>query len=133
MEAAGEYYFYNKSRLLDIAGHVEHLCDINADFDFYMGFTPWILSKNPWPYVAWNDCSFSDYLHIYHNPDNFDKSQRCWIQSIEVHWMRGASRIFISSEWFMGRMKSDYQLSAERLESLGIFGSMEIPKVDAWV
>ncbi len=129
---AGEFYFFNESRLLDIAYQVARQCDASADFDFYMGFTPWILCANPRPYVAWNDCSFIDYLKIYHNPDDFSTTQKNWLSDTEAVWMANATKMLFSSQWALERTRMDYQLPAERLQSVGIFGGTLAPESDRW-
>ena len=132
LRMAGEFYFFNEARLLDIAGQVARQCDPSADFDFYMGFTPWILCSHPRPYIAWNDCSFIDYLKIYHNPDDFSTTQRSWLSRTEAAWMANATKVLFSSQWALERTRIDYQLPAERLQSVGIFGGMEAPEADNW-
>jgi hypothetical protein len=129
---AGGFYFFNEARLLDIAGQVARQCDSSADFDFYMGFTPWILCRNPRPYVAWNDCSFIDYLKIYHDPEDFSSRQRNWLSHTEAAWMANATKVLFSSQWALERTRIDYQLPEERLQSVGIFGGMEGIKFDNW-
>lgn len=128
----GDFYFYSKSRLLEIATQVARQCDASADFDFYMGFTPWILCSSARPYVAWNDCSFVDYLKIYHNPKRFSKTQQAWLHQSESSWMSRANKVFFSSRWAMDRARIDYDLSANRVDSFGIFGAMAPPDADAW-
>jgi glycosyltransferase involved in cell wall biosynthesis len=128
----GEFYFFNRPRLQQIANEVERQCDTRSDFDFYMGFTPWILCKNPRPYVAWNDCSFNDYLKIYHHPDDFSITQQKWLSRTEAAWMTKATKVLFSSQWAMKRTSVGYQLPAERLQSVGIFGGMEEPESDNW-
>src|SRR5438105_12437159 len=61
----GNYFFYSHERLKAIADEVGVRCSANASLDFFHGFTPWILTRPPRPYVAWSDCSFHDYVSIY--------------------------------------------------------------------
>ena len=129
---AGGFYFFDEARLLDIAGQVARQWDSSANFDFYMGFTPWILCSRPRPYVAWNDCSFIDYLKIYHNPNDFSTVQRNWLRQTEAAWMADATKVLFSSQWALERTAVDYQLPAERVQSVGIFGGMEAPESDSW-
>lgn len=128
----GEFYFFNEPRLQQIADEVARQCDTTADLDFYMGFTPWILCSKPRPYIAWNDCSFNDYLKIYHNPRHFSARQRNWLCGAEKSWMASATKILLSSKWALQRIQRDYQIPAERFESVGIFGAMEAPSSDIW-
>ncbi|MDB4412867.1 glycosyltransferase [bacterium] len=128
----GQFYFFNQARLEGIAQQVAWECEPDADLDFYMGFTPWILCSSPRPYVAWNDCSFFDYLKIYHNPKDYSAGQRDWLGRTEASWMANATKIFFSSQWAKERSARDYQLPTEQLESVGIFGAMEVPEQDCW-
>jgi glycosyltransferase involved in cell wall biosynthesis len=129
---AGEFYFYNKSRLRVIAEQVATQCDASADLDFYMGFTPWVLCASTRPYVAWNDCSFFDYLKIYHDPKCFSSAQQRWLGGAEAAWMARATKVLFSSQWALERARIDYKIPKERFKSLGIFGGIDAPEYDNW-
>jgi hypothetical protein len=40
-------------------------------FNFFHGFTPWNLTSPPRPYIAWSDCTFRDYIDIFHCREQF--------------------------------------------------------------
>lgn len=126
------FVFFSRQRLETIASQVGERCWKDADLDFYMGFTPWVLCKSSRPYVAWNDCTFEDYIRIYHDPKGFARSSISRILGMEAEWMANALRIYLSSEWAAKRSLSQYELNAQRVDSVGIFGGMTAPEKDLW-
>src|SRR5262249_3290748 len=64
--AQGDFFFFSKGRLEAVAREVCKRCGTGAQLDFFHGFPPWILTTPPRPYVAWGDCTFRDYMNIYH-------------------------------------------------------------------
>ena len=128
----GDFYFFSQNRLAKIAEEIKSTVAPDADLDFYHGFTPWIHYKPGRPYIPWSDCSFLDYVNIYHNPDLFRKTDLDRICANEQTWMRSAKSILLSSEWARERLIRDYHLPGNQVRSVGIFGAMEPPAHDAW-
>jgi glycosyltransferase involved in cell wall biosynthesis len=128
----GRFYFYSEERLRRIATEVSARSHRNAALDFYHGFTPWILCSPPRPYAAWNDCTFADYIDIYHDPRDFAEADLERIRNCEVNWLAGAELVIFSSEWARDRAAARYGLANDRLRSVGIFGAMEPPQLDTW-
>ena len=128
----GEFCFFSKGRLARIAGEVQSKALPHADLDFYHGFTPWIRSRSSRPYVAWSDCSFRDYIRIYHNPRLFLRESIDRICEDEKEWMKSSLSICLSSKWSQQRVIQDYCLPNNLVHSVGIFGAMEPPVNDSW-
>ncbi len=72
--APGDFYFFSRRRLNTIAREVEAQCGGEATLDFFHGFTPWIHTKPGRPYIAWSDCTFHDYIDIFHRRGTFRTS-----------------------------------------------------------
>src|SRR5262245_25153400 len=80
----GDFFFFSRRRLEMIAEEVRTRCLANARLDFFHGFTPWIMAKSPRPYLAWSDCTFYDYIDIYHRRGLFRPADLARIERLEV-------------------------------------------------
>src|SRR5262245_35372548 len=70
----GNYFFFSPNRLAAIAEQVQKHCrTTSAKLDFFHGFTPWIMTRPSRSYMAWSDCTFYDYIRIFHRRDDFVK------------------------------------------------------------
>jgi glycosyltransferase involved in cell wall biosynthesis len=128
----GAFYFFSRERLAAIAEEVHRKCDVSARLDFFHGFTPWILTKPSRRYIAWSDCTFHDYVNIYHRPERFGKEDIARIERKEAEWLKGAARVLFTSNWAAERAIIYYGLSEKEVVSVGIFGEMEAPSHDAY-
>ena len=128
----GKFFFFSEARLRRIAEEVNRRRRADADFDFYHGFTPWIRCIPSVPYLTSSDCSFRDYLDIYHGRGSFKESDVIRICSAEKAWMCGANAIFFSSEWALLRTKAHYALERESLRNVSIFGALDVPLRDTY-
>jgi glycosyltransferase involved in cell wall biosynthesis len=130
--AQGDFFFFSTRRLEAVAREVSNRCRTEARLDFFHGFTPWILTKPRRPYVAWGDCTFFDYMNIYHSREQFRKEDINRIQRAEAEWLANARRVILTSDWAAERAVSHYALDASRVSSVGIFGEIEIPDQDIY-
>ena len=128
----GDFFFFSQRRLEAIAREVHAKCLAEARLDFFHGFTPWILTRPRRPYVAWSDCTFLDYIDIFHNRDQFRHEDLERIEEAEAAWLRNARSVLFTSDWAAGRAVSCYGLDADRVASVGIFGEVEMPDRDAY-
>ena len=128
----GDFFFFSRDRLEAIAHQVEARCCRDACLDFYHGFTPWILTAPPRPYVAWSDCTFRDYIDIFHDRDQFRAKDLARIEHAEAQWLSHARCVLFSSDWAAQRAIDNYRLDARRVASAGIFGESEVPDRDAY-
>jgi glycosyltransferase involved in cell wall biosynthesis len=115
-----------------IADEVHSKCQASARLDFFHGFTPWILTKPQRPYVAWSDCTFRDYIDIYHRREQFRCGDLERIERAEAAWLMNATRVLFTSNWAAERAARCYGLDAKRLSSVGIFGEVDMPARDAY-
>jgi hypothetical protein len=67
----GAFFFFSQRRLEAIADEVRSKYQADARLDFFHGFTPWILTRPQRPYIAWSDCTFRDYIDIFHCREQF--------------------------------------------------------------
>jgi glycosyltransferase involved in cell wall biosynthesis len=128
----GDFFFFSRARLETIARQVEARCCRDTCLDFFHGFTPWVLTAPPRPYIAWSDCTFRDYIDIFHDREQFRATDLARIEDAEAGWLRRACRVLFSSEWAAHRAKDSYGLDAHRVGSVGIFGESEVPDGDAY-
>jgi glycosyltransferase involved in cell wall biosynthesis len=128
----GSFYFFSQQRLTAIAAEVHRKCDVSAKLDFFHGFTPWILTKPERRYIAWSDCTFHDYINIYHRPERFGNEDIARVERKEAAWLKRAARVLFTSDWAAERAISHYALDERQVASVGIFGEIEEPTHDAY-
>jgi glycosyltransferase involved in cell wall biosynthesis len=128
----GDFFFYSRKRLEQIAFEVGARCEPKARLDFFHGFTPWILTAPPRPYVGWSDCTFHDYINIYHRPEMFRAADLDRIERAEAEWLKKACCVGFSSDWTARRTVEYYALDASRVHSVGAFGEIEMPEADGY-
>ena len=128
----GDFFAFSKRRLRAIAREVEGRERPGAELDFFHGFTPWIATRPGRPYVAWSDCTFADYIDIYHDRRAFRLEDLSRIERTEAAWLRGAVRVLFTSGWAAGRAIETYGLDRAKVGEVGIFGELEAPTVDAY-
>jgi len=130
--AQGSFFFFSERRLKKIADEVYAQCRADARLDFFHGFTPWILTRPRRPYMAWSDCTFHDYIDIFHRREQFRSEDLERIEQAEAAWLKKARSVLFSSRWAADRAISHYALEASRVGSVGIFGEIEMPPRDAY-
>jgi glycosyltransferase involved in cell wall biosynthesis len=128
----GAFFFFSQRRLEAIADEVHLKYQAEARLDFFHGFTPWILTTPEHPYIAWSDCTFRDYIDIFHCRDQFRPDDLERIEQAEAAWLKNARRVLFTSSWAAERAVSHYALDACRVGSVGIFGEIEMPARDAY-
>jgi glycosyltransferase involved in cell wall biosynthesis len=128
----GAFFFFSERRLAAIAKEVHSKCRADARLDFFHGFTPWILTRPEHPYIAWSDCTFRDYIDIFHRRAQFRPDDLERIEQAEAAWLKNAHRVLFTSNWAAKRAVSHYALDACRTGSVGIFGEIEMPARDAY-
>jgi glycosyltransferase involved in cell wall biosynthesis len=128
----GDFFFFSPGRLTAIASDVECACDREARLDFFHGFTPWIMTRPGRPYVALSDCTFRDYVTIYHDRTTFRARDLQRIEDAEAAWLKGAARVLFTTDWARERAIVDYGLAPSRTMSVGIFGEADAPARDEY-
>ncbi len=128
----GGFAAFSARRLATIAEAVTRHSLPQATLDFFHGFTPWIASRPARPYVAWSDCTFRDYVGLYHDRGRFSADDLARIERAEAAWLRSASQVLFTSHWAAERAISDYRLDAARVGVVGIFGEFEPPEADVY-
>ena len=128
----GDFFTYSERRLRTIAREVGRRAKPGARLDFFHGFTPWIATRPARPYAAWSDCTFADYIEVFHERRVFRADDLARIEQAEAGWLRGARRVLFTSEWAAQRAIQAYGLDPGRVGSVGIFGELEAPAADAY-
>lgn len=128
----GAFFTFSDRRLKEIAQQVAASAAPEATFDFFHGFTPWIRTAPKRPYVAWSDCTFHDYIRIYHPPGRFSPADLSRIESLEQAWLSRAHRVMFTSQWACDRAVEQYSLDPAKVGSVGIFGEIELPAEDLY-
>lgn len=132
MGSQGSFSFFSEQRLQSIAAEVHSRCQDGARLDFFHGFTPWTSTRPKRPYVAWSDCTFHDYIDIYHSREQFRRDDLERIEQTEAEWLRKADRVLFTSDWAVERALRQYSLDADRVTSVGIFGEVNLPSRDTY-
>src|SRR5437868_2443406 len=128
----GSFFFFSERRLQKIADEVHSKCRADARLDFFHGFTSWIATRPKRPYIAWSDCTFRDYVDIYHRREQFRRDDLERIEHAEAEWLRKADRVLFTSNWAAERAVRNYSLDAGCVASVGIFGETEMPARDVY-
>lgn len=128
----GHFEFFSHARLSRTAAEAAAALERPADLNFFHGFTPWIATRPLGPYAAWSDCTFRDYIGIYHPLGHFCRSDLDRIEAAEAVWLRSASGVAFTSKWAADRAISHYGLDPLRVAVVGIFGETELPQVDGF-
>jgi glycosyltransferase involved in cell wall biosynthesis len=124
----GAYSFFSARRLATIAAEVHSRCSAEARLDFFHGFTPWIAVQTPRPYVAYSDCTFRDYMDVYHRRQQFHDLER--IERAEAAWLKNARQVLFTNGWAAERAARDYGLS--RVAVVGMYCDIELPAGDEY-
>ena len=128
----GSFYTFSRRRLESIAQEVHARCEPAAHLDVFHGFTSWVLFRSDRPYVALSDCTFRDYIDLYHRRTHFRPEDLERIESYEASWLRNARFALFTTDWAARRAVVDYNLDPDRVRSVGIFGEIDIPGQDAF-
>lgn len=128
----GCFFFFSDRRLKSIADEFRTKYHPDARLDFFHGFTPWIMTRPEHPYIAWSDCIFHDYVDIFCGRQHFEARDLERIESAEANWLKRAHRVLFTSEWAAKRAVEHYRLNDSQVQSVGIFGNIEIPIQDAY-
>jgi glycosyltransferase involved in cell wall biosynthesis len=130
---AGDFFFFSDRRLRVIAQDVEVKSSCQAEMDCFHGFTPWVLTTPKRPYLAWSDCTFRDYMTVYHRREQFREQDLRRIELAEARWLRSARRVLFTSDWAARRAAKDYHLDDRQVRVLGVCGQIELPTGDAYM
>lgn len=130
--AKGDFFYFSPRRLRRIADVVRSRCRIDAGLDFFHGFTPWILTEPSRACVAWSDCTFHDYIDIYHRREQFRPDDLERIERTEAEWLRRAQCVAFTSRWAARQAIEHYGLDESAVHCVGIFGETELPERDRY-
>jgi glycosyltransferase involved in cell wall biosynthesis len=128
----GDFPAFSERRLAAIASEVGQRVDQKVRLDVFHGLTPWIATRPQRPYLGWSDCTFADYIDVYHDRGSFRPDDLARIEAAEGRWLRSARRVLFTSDWAARRAISRHQLAPDRVDCLGVFGAVEPPDHDAF-
>jgi glycosyltransferase involved in cell wall biosynthesis len=128
----GNFFAFSRERLEAIAEEVHPRCSTDARVDFFHGFTPWVLTRPPRPYVAWSDCTFHDYINIYHRRELFRPTDLERIERAEAEWLGRAQCVAFTSRWAAKRSVEHSGLNESSVRFVGIFGEVQLPERDEY-
>lgn len=127
------FYTYSERRLASIKSSVERSLNGNsADFAFFHGFTPWIKVRPQVPYLAWSDCTFSEYVRTYHNRAEFSARDLDRICQQEARWLLESQRVIFRSHYAAERAMEDYGLPPASVGVVGTYGRIPMPSEDRY-
>jgi glycosyltransferase involved in cell wall biosynthesis len=128
----GNFPSFSANRLLAISRQLQAAWSHGARLAFFHGFTPWILFRPNMPYVTWSDCTFRDYINIFHRPGMFRPADIARIEDTEADWLKASEHVVFTSAWAARRAVLDYGLPAHKVSSVGIFGELEPSHGDSY-
>jgi len=126
----GNFFFFSKSRLSEIAGTVDTNINVKAELDFFFGTTPWIHYSSVRPYGTYLDATFRTYLDIYSNPELFSATDVARICEEEGHWLSKAKWIFWGSRWALLEASKQYNFDPTEKKHLVINTGGNVPIPD---
>jgi glycosyltransferase involved in cell wall biosynthesis len=122
---AGSFPAYSDSCLRQIAKEVHDNLSPNADLDFFTGLTPWVHCPCDRRRMAWTDCSFQDYVRVYHRNSRFKAKDIERIATAESTFAQKCKTVMITSEWAIARAATHWGCHRDTLCNIGIFGNEE--------
>jgi len=129
----GAFFFFSEARLRDIANETErHLSKIPHDLCFFHGFTPWIRFDSSKPYVCWSDCTFSQYMSIFHDQTQFCERDLKRIKKLEEDWLKAARRVLFRNRWAADGAIAEYGLDRNKVGYVGNYGLIDPPPIDSF-
>jgi starch synthase len=90
---------------------------------FFTGLTPWVNCRAERPRIAWTDCSFSEYISVYHNKNHFCSRDLKRIESAEADFANSCERVLITSDWAREKALKNWQSNKKKIFNIGIFGN----------
>jgi glycosyltransferase involved in cell wall biosynthesis len=133
LDLKGDFFFFSEARLQRIAQEAEkRLAQVPHDLCFFHGFTPWINFQNSLPYMAWSDCTFSQYISVFHNQALFNNNDLKRIAEKEASWLKGASRILFRNHWAAQGAILEYGLDGNKVGYVGNCGLIDPPCIDTY-
>lgn len=133
LKLKGAFYFFSEARLRRIAEETEkRLSQIPHEICLFHGFTPWIECCCPTPYLAWSDCTFSQYISVFHDRTLFSKNDLERIIGREANWLKGARRILFRNKWAAEGAISEYCLDRSKVGYVGNYGLIDSPTCDSY-
>ena len=118
---AGTFPSYAESRLSRIAEATKLGVASEADLDFFAGLTPWVRCSRERPRISWTDCSFLDYIDVYHQNNRFQSSDIERISIAETQFVKTCDAVLMTSEWAINRATKHWGGQGEKLRNIGIF------------
>jgi glycosyltransferase involved in cell wall biosynthesis len=129
----GAFFFFSEARLRDIAKETErHVSDIPHDVCFFHGFTPWIHFHPSKPYVCWSDCTFPQYMSIFHDQTQFCEKDLERIKMHEADWLKRASLVLFRNQWAAKTAIAEYGLERNTVGYVGNYGLIDPPPIDSF-
>ena len=129
----GTFFVFSESRLRKIARETERcLSKVPHDMCFFHGFTPWTAFRCSKPYIAWSDCTFSQYISVFHELAQFDERDLRRIKEQEAEWLKKARGVLFTSRWGAAGAISEYGLDHKRVRYVGNCGLIEPPFADTF-
>jgi len=129
----GAFFFFSEARLRRIAEDVERkLSTVPHQLCFFHGFTPWVAVRCAKPYLAWSDCTFSQYISVFHDRKLFSKSDLARITDREVEWLKAARSVFFRNRWAAAGAISEYGLDPAKIVYVGNCGMIDPPLTDTF-
>ena len=127
----GRFYAFSEERLERVRQQVQ-AARPQADYDLFLGVTPWIGCRFDRPYGAYLDACFRTYFNNNLKVDEFCRRDIGRIELAEKAWLERANHVFWASAWSRDEAIRHYGLTSSNHQVVGIGGNLEVPEADTW-
>ncbi|MEI7935831.1 MAG: glycosyltransferase family 4 protein [Verrucomicrobiota bacterium] len=129
--ARGRFYAFSEGRLARVRQQVQ-TARFQADYDFFLGATPWIRCRFDRPYGAYLDACFRTYFNNNLKVNEFCPKDIRRIELAEKAWLERANHVFWASAWSRDEAIRHYGLTSSNHHVVGIGGNLDVPEEDTW-
>jgi glycosyltransferase involved in cell wall biosynthesis len=114
------YAYYSESRLKAFADLVHaQLSSADSGPVVFFGPLPFVKCRPSTPYYIYTDGAFFIHYWEYNHDHSHDKKDISRITAAEAEFMRGAAKVWCSSQWVADRITREYGLEAGRAIFVG--------------
>ena len=127
----GRFYAFSEERLEAIHRQVR-AARRPADYDLFLGATPWVRCRFEQPYGAYLDACFRTYFDNNLRTSEFSREDARRIERQEKEWLEKAHTVFWASAWSRDEAIRHYGLSSENHVVASIGGNLAPPASDTY-
>jgi glycosyltransferase involved in cell wall biosynthesis len=109
------FYFFSSTRLAKIKNEITKNLNQECEIIFFHGATPWVDFITSVKYFVLLDCTFEDYIKIYHDQKKFNQRDLNRIIELERQFLLKAEKVFVTSEFSKEHILKSYKITVENV------------------